>query len=71
MWSKAERKAWSDLDAAAEKAGGYLAPPSRPVIMDYDYRAMSKYATKKGVTSMELTDAERNMFKFDPPLVYS
>jgi len=38
--------------------------------MDYDYRAMSKYATKKGITSFDLTEEERDMFKFDPPLVY-
>jgi len=63
MWSKSERKAWAELEAAADKAGGYLAPPTGPVIMEYDYRAMSRYASKKGVTSMELTDAERNMFK--------
>ncbi|MCL1877742.1 MAG: hypothetical protein FWF80_02690 [Defluviitaleaceae bacterium] len=63
-------RGWDELEAAAEKAGGYLVPPRRPVIMDYDYRAMSKYATQKGVTSMELTDKERDMFKFDPPLVY-
>jgi hypothetical protein len=31
--------------------------------MDYDYRAMSKYAAEKGVTSMELTDVERDIFK--------
>ena len=70
MWLKTKPNEWSELDAAAEKAGGYLAPPNRPVIMDYDYRAMSKYAAKKGLTSMELTDSERDLFKFDPPLVY-
>jgi len=70
MWSDAERKGWDELEAAAEKAGGYLAPPSRPVIMEYDYRAMSRYASKKGVTSIELTEKERDTFKFDPPLVY-
>jgi len=38
--------------------------------MDYDYRAMSKYAKQKGITPMELSDKERDQFKFDPPLVY-
>jgi len=71
MWSESERRDWAEFEAAAERAGGYLAPPKRPLIMDYDYRAMSKYATKKGVTSMELTEEERNIFKFDPPLVYN
>ena len=71
MWSEAERRGWAELEAAAEKAGGYLAPPKRPLIMDYDYHAMSKYATKKGVTSMELTEEERSIFKFEPPLVYN
>jgi len=70
MWSEAERKGWAELEVAAEKAGGYLAPPVQPVIMEYDYRAMSRYASKKGVTSMELTEKERDIFKFDPPLVY-
>ena len=71
MSSNAIPDNWDELETAAEKAGGYLAQPSRPVVMDYDYRAMSKYAAEKGVTSMELTDQERDMFKFDPPLVYS
>jgi hypothetical protein len=71
MSSNAIPDNWDELEAAAEKAGGYLAQPSRPVVMDYDYRAMSKYAAEKGMTSMELTDQERDMFKFDPPLVYS
>ena len=61
---------WNALEIAAEKAGGYVIPPTRPIIMDYDYPAMSKYAAKKGVTSLDLTNAERNKFKFDPPLIY-
>ena len=71
MWSESERRGWAEFETAAEKAGGYLSPPKRPLIMDYDYRAMSKYASKKGVTSMDLTEEERNIFKFDPPLVYN
>ena len=38
--------------------------------LDYDYRAMSKYAKSKGLKSIELTEEEQDMFKFDPPLVY-
>ena len=71
MWSDDDRKAWAELEVAVEKAGGYLAQKKRPIIMDYNYRAMSKYASKKGITSMELTEAERDLFKFDPPLIYN
>jgi hypothetical protein len=70
MWSESERRGWAELDAAAERAGGYLAPPKRPLVIDYDYRAMGNYAAKKGLTSMELTEEERDIFKYDPPLVY-
>ena len=70
MWSETERTQWKALEDAAERAGGYLAAPKRPIVMDYDYRAMSKYAKQKGITPMELSDKERDQFKFDPPLVY-
>ena len=60
------------LDEAAEKAGGYVDyVPGRPLIMDYDYHAMSKYARKKGVVTTELTNDELKMFEFNEPLVYS
>ena len=68
MWSNKERNDWEALEAAAEKAGGYLAAPKGTNIMEYDYRAMSRYASAKGITSMELTDSERDMFKFDRAL---
>jgi len=68
MWSDAERRSWAELDATAEKAGGYLASPKHPAMMDYDYPAMGRYAKAKGVTSFELTESERNIFKFDPPI---
>jgi hypothetical protein len=70
MWSDTVRKRWTELETAVEKAGGYLAPPIRPIIMDYDYRAMSRYATKKGIKPIELTEHERDLFKLEPPLVY-
>ena len=60
------------LDEAAEKAGGYVDyVPGRPLIMDYDYRAMSNYARKTGMPTTELTADELKMFEFDEPLVYS
>jgi len=60
------------LDEAAEKAGGYVDyVPGRPLIMDYDYRAMSNYARKKGVPTTGLTADELKMFEFDEPLVYN
>jgi hypothetical protein len=31
---------------------------------------MGNYAAKKGLTSMELTEEERDIFKYDPPPVY-
>ena len=71
MLSESTRNGWKELELAAEEAGGYLAPPKTQLIVDYDYRAMSRYAAKKGVTSMELTEEERDMFKYDPPLVYA
>jgi len=67
----ADRHNGSTLDEAAEKAGGYVDyVPGRPLIMDYDYRAMSNYAHKKGVRSIDLTAEEKKMFEFDEPLVY-
>jgi len=70
MLSEAEKKALYALDEAAERAGGYLAPPKRPFIQDYDYREMSRYCRNKGVTSDDLSEEELKMFRFDPPLVY-
>ena len=70
MLSEAEKAGWDKIDEVAEQAGGYLATPKRPLIVDYDYRAMAKYRTEKGKTSEELTEEEINMFKYDKPLVY-
>ena len=45
------------LDEAAEKAGGYVDySPGRPLIIEADYRAMSKYCTEKGIKPIDLTD---------------
>ena len=59
------------LDEAAEKAGGYVDyTPGKPLIIDYDYRAMSDYCRSKGIKPMELSEEERKMFEYNPPLVY-
>ena len=71
MLSDFDKRALNALDEAAERAGGYLAPPKRPFIQDYDYRMMSRYCRDKGVTSDDLTEEELKMFRFDPPLVYN
>jgi len=60
------------LDEAAEKAGGYVDyEPGRPLIVDADYRAMSKYCLEKGIKPMDMTEEERKMFLYDEPLVYA
>jgi len=57
------------LDEAAEKAGGYVDyNPSRPLVIDADYRAMSKYCIEKGIKPMDLTEEEYKMFLYDEPL---
>jgi len=59
------------LDEAAEKAGGYVSyTPGKRLVMDYDYRELSKYCRKKGVEPIDLSENELNMFRIDPPLVY-
>jgi len=60
------------LDEAAEKAGGYVDyEPGRPLIVDADYRAMSKYCSEKGIKPMDMTEEERKMFLYDESLVYA
>jgi hypothetical protein len=66
-----ERNSWDALDEAARMAGGYLAAPKRPLVVDADYRAMSRYCREKGVKPMELTEDERKKFLYDKPLVYA
>jgi hypothetical protein len=70
MVTEEERRIWNALDEAAEEAGGYVVMPKRPLIIEYDYRAMTEYCRKKGVSKMELTEEELKLFEFDPPLVY-
>ena len=60
------------LDEAAEQAGGYFDYVSgNPLIMDFDYHAMSDYCRAKGIKPLDLPEEECKMFELDPPLVYS
>jgi hypothetical protein len=60
------------LDEAAEKAGGYVDyNPNRPLVVDADYRAMSRYCMEKGIKPMDLTEEEYKTFLYDEPLVYA
>jgi hypothetical protein len=71
MWSEAQRRGWDALDEAAVRAGGYLAKPKGPLVMDYDYHAMSNYCREKGIKRSDMTEEERKRFEYDPPLVYT
>ena len=71
MWTEEQRKAIREFEDAAEAAGGYLAPPKRPLIIEADYRAMSRYCTEKGIEPMDLSEEEYKMFLYDEPLVYA
>jgi hypothetical protein len=71
-WQTEEgRRANAEMEEAAERAGGYVAPPKHPIVIEYDYRAMSKYCCDKGIKPMELTEDELKMFLYDEPLVYA
>ena len=71
MSSNAQGRGWDALDEAAARAGGYLAKPKRPLIIEFDYRAMTKYCREKGVSKMELTEDELKLFEYSEPLTYS
>ena len=71
MLSDAEKLGWDALDEAAERAGGYLAVPKRPLVIEYDYRAMTIYCLEKGISKMDLTEDELSMFEYAEPLVYA
>jgi len=70
MLSNFEKHGWDAIDEAAERAGGYLAKPKRPLVIEYDYRAMTDYCKEKSISKMELTEEELRMFEYDEPLVY-
>ena len=70
MWTTEERKSIQAFEAAAEQAGGYVAFPKRPLVIDADYRAMSKYCAEKGIDPVDLDEDEYAMFRYDKPLLY-
>jgi len=71
MLNSAEVGSWNALDKAAVKAGGYLVAPKRPLTIEHDYRAMSRYCTDKGIDPVDLTDEELKMFGYPKPLIYA
>ena len=71
MLSEAKKRGWDALDEAAVRAGGYLATPHRPLVIEYDYRAMTKYCREKGVSKMDLTEDELKKFEYAEPIVYA
>ncbi|MDR0324786.1 MAG: hypothetical protein LBI19_01655 [Oscillospiraceae bacterium] len=70
MLSEKDIRGWNALDEAAERAGGYLAKPKRPLVIDYDYRAISNYCRERGISNEDLTEDELKQFEYNPPLVY-
>ena len=60
------------LDEVAEEAGGYVRyTPGTPLVVEADYRAMSRYCIERGIASDELTDEEYSMFLYEEPLIYA
>ena len=59
------------LDEAAAEAGGYVVyTPGKKLVMDYDYRELSKQCREKGVEPIDLTEDKLKVFEINPPLVY-
>ena len=59
------------LDDAAAEAGGYVDwYPGKKTILEHDLFKMRKYAQEKGVSREDLTEEEKEMFKFDTPRIY-
>jgi hypothetical protein len=71
MLSEKDIRGWNALDEAAERAGGYLAKPKRPLIIEYDYRAISNYCRERGISNKDLTEEELKLFEYAEPLVYN
>ena len=71
MMTATEKRGWDAIDAEAIKAGGYLAMPKHPLVIEYDYRAMTEYCRERGISKMDLTEEELKLFAFDEPLVYA
>lgn len=59
--SEADRQKMRDLDDAAEKAGGFVAPISDERVR-YDYREISRYCKERGIEPVDLTIRELNQF---------
>jgi hypothetical protein len=70
MLSNFEKHGWDAIDEAAERAGGYLAKPKRPLVIEYDYVAMTDYCKEKSISKMDLTEEELRMFEYSEPLFY-
>ena len=59
------------LDEAASVAGGYVAySPGKKLIMDYDFRELSKYCRERNIEPIDLPEDELRMFAIDPPVVH-
>jgi len=71
MSNETDKRGWDALDEAALRAGGYLAKPKRPLVIEYDYRAMTKYCKEKGISKMDLSEDELKIFEYSQPLVYA
>ncbi|MCL2201811.1 MAG: hypothetical protein FWB75_07575 [Oscillospiraceae bacterium] len=71
MLTENEKQGWRELDSKAQLAGGYVTAPKRPLVIEYDYRAMTSYCKKKGVSKMDLTESELSMFEYAEPFIYS
>jgi len=70
MLNDKEKLGWDVIDEIAVISGGYLAKPKRPLVIEYDYRAMTEYCREKGISKMDLTEAELGLFLYTEPLVY-
>jgi len=71
MLSDKEKRGWDTIDELAVLSGGYLAKPKRPLIIEYNYRAMTDYCSGKGISKMDLTEDELKMFEYPEPLIYA
>jgi hypothetical protein len=71
MLSEKEKRGWDAIDEEAVKTGGYLATPKRPLIIEFDYRAMSNYCREKGISKMDLSEDELKIFEYAEPLIYA
>jgi hypothetical protein len=48
-----------------------MAKPTRPLVIEYDYRAMTQYCREKGIPKMDLTEDELKLFEYTEPLIYA